>query len=322
MLALLVAPVAVGEERFYPIVGPDGRMELIRSDAKPAAKTEAAGKQATTGRPASETVAAPAKPVAEESPVAAAAADTAGDSPAAAVKPQVPHAAYDSDEYVDSEVVEAAAAPGDKKRFYLIDDGLGARVSEGAGGEEGDFVPPSAAPVAVETDKWLPLVASRRTWTPDEAARDMPWLPACSPKSLLEAAVPLVGGEPAGQVVAAPDYAFLPPSRVLGAYRMSGAGPRTLVMRSYARKDRQPAFLHPRLAFLDGKGCLTRVAHGYFERIYSATDRRHAYLRADLVVHTGEEWLLLLAPTDNDKAAAALPWRESGFGQLKFTLKK
>lgn len=334
LLALLAAPVAVGEERFYPIVGPDGRMEMIRSEARPAEKTEAAEKAATTGKPASETERQPARPVAGKSPAAAATAnsaaanagaeaETAGNAAAATGKPQLPHAAYDSDEYVDSEAVESAAAPaGDKKRFYLVDDGMGARVSESAGGQEGDFVPPPAAPVAVELEKWLPLAAARRSWTPAEAARDMPWLPACAPAAMLEQAAPLAGGEPAGQVVAAPDYAFLPPNRVLGAYRMSGEGPRTLVMRSYTRKDRQPAFLHPRLAFLDGKGCLTRVTHGYFERIYPATDRRHAYLRADLVVHTGEEWLLLLAPTDNDKAAAALPWRESGFGQLKFTLKK
>lgn len=321
LLALLVAPVALGEERFYPIVGPDGRMQLIRSETAPEPEPAAAKPDA---------VVAPL-PAAKDSSSASAASAPVAASPAAGVgapaeaagKTPLPHAAYDSGEYVDSEAVEAAAAPeDDKRRFYLIDDGMGARVSESGGEEEGGLVPPTAPPAAVEAGNWLPLAVARRVWTPAEARRDMPWLPACAAPAMLERYTALVAGEPAGQVVAAADYAFLPASRVLGVYRLGGEGPRTLVLRSYARKLRQPAFLHPRLGFLDAKGCLTRVTHDYFERNYPATDRRHAYLRADLVVHTGEEWLLLLAPTDNDKAAAALPWRESGFGQLKFTLKK
>lgn len=322
MLALLMVPFALGEERFYPIVGPDGRMQLIRSDTTPDSQPAPSKPEAAVA-PLPPAKGSSSEPV-EPSPAAAPPSAGVGAASEGVSKARLPHAAYDSGEYVDSEAVEAAAAPADdKKRFYLIDDGMGARVSESGGDkEEGGLAPPTASPAAVESGNWLPLAVARRAWTPAEAMRDMPWLPACAAPAMLERFTALVAGEPAVQVVAEADYAFLPATRVLGVYRLAGEGPRTLVMRSYARKIRQPAFLHPRLGFLDAKGCLTRVTHDYFERNYPATDRRHAYLRADLVVHTGEEWLLLLAPSDNDKAAAALPWRESGFGQLKFTLKK
>lgn len=319
-LALLVAPDAMAEERFYPIVGPDGRMELIRSEPAAAPRAGAAADVPATPPAAAAAARGDAGPVQADAP-----AVTAPEAPATtAASAELPHAAYDSDEYVDSEAVEAAAAApaAGKKRFYMIDDGLGVRTSESGGDQGGELVAPVAAPAAPERDMSQALTVSLHRWSPAEAATDMPWLPACAAAELLERATPLVGGVPVEQVVTAADYAFLAPNRVLGGYRLQGEGPRTLVLRSYARKRQQPAFLHPRLAFLDGKGCLTRVIYGYFERIYPASDRRHAYLRADLVVHTGEEWLLLLAPKDTEMAAAAVPWRESGIGQLKFTLKK
>lgn len=318
--AVLWAVAAGAGERFYPVIGPDGTIQQVRSESGDDADPDAGKKETATAAPARE--AAPAAAASGSTGAAAAPRGGRGVVEPEAGKPSLPHAPYDSEQYVDSEAVDAAAAsPASQQRFYMIDEGGGTRISE-MEAEEGAGVDAPVLNAPVQEEPYESLPAAFTEVEAEAAAREFPELPACVAADDLEQAPSLVAGTPGTLLVNRAAYMFLAPSRVLATYRVEGDGPRTIVARSYSRKDRQPAFVHPRLAFLGKDGCLTRVLHGYFERRYQRTDRRHAMLRGDLLMHSQEAWLLVLAPREGDKTTGELPFLESGHGQLKFTLKK
>ncbi len=319
--AMLWVMAAGAGERFYSIIGPDGKIQQVRGaaddDAESAPESKAAAGSATVkGATATGSEAVKGATAAVPASGKGAAEAEAGKSAA------LPHAPYDSEQYVDSELVDGAVGPAaGQQRFYMIDDGTGARVTEmGAGEDAAVEAPVDSAPVIEEP--YEALAAAFTELDPAAAVRDFPELPACAVAVDLKQAPVLAPGAPVALVVDRAAYLFLDPTRVLATYRVEGNAPRTVVVRSYSRKDRRPAFVHPRLAFLGEDGCLKRVLHGYFERRYQGTDRRHAMLRGDLIVHADEAWLLVLAPRKDEKAAGESPFLESGYGQLKFTLKK
>lgn len=319
--AVFWAAAAGAGERFYPVIGPDGKIQQVRSESEDDADADpVSAKKKATAAPSRG--AAPAAAAPGSAGVAAAPGDGRAAAEPEAGKPSVPHAPYDSEQYVDSEAVDAAAAsPASQQRFYMIDEGSGPRISEMEAGEgAGVDAPVVTAPMQQEPYESLPAAFTEVEAA--AAAREFPELPACVAAADLEQAPVLVAGTPGTLLVNRAAYMFLAPSRVLATYRVEGDGPRTIVARSYSRKDRPPAFVHPRLAFLGKDGCLKRVLHGYFERRYQRTDRRHAMLRGDLLMHAQEAWLLVLAPREDDKTTGELPFLESGHGQLKFTLKK
>lgn len=306
VLVLLAALPAGAGERFYPVMGPDGRMQMIRSEAPEPAPAASPSRSAET---APGTAPGPAR--AADAGVDAA-ADAAGFAP------------YDSDIYADSESVEAAVAreSAGKSRFYVIDDGMGSRLSEAP--EDAGVLLPPAWPVlpTQETELSYPLPAALARLEGAAARERFPGLPACLSKERLGRMPAVESGQPATLVLNRGIYQFLDDSRLVEGYRVGGEGPRTLVLRSFSRTDRNPAFAHPHLAFLDEAGCLTRVVTGYFDRLYPSTDDRHTMVRGDVLVHTEEAWMLVLASRGSADIAAALPYGYSPYGQLKFTLKK
>lgn len=311
--AMLWVMAAGAGERFYSIIGPDGKVQQVRGAADDDAESAPAAKGATAAGSAAVKGATAAVPASGKAAAEMEAAESAA----------LPHAPYDSGQYVDSEAVDAAVAPpAGQQHFYMIDDGSGPRVTEMGAGEG---AVETEAPVVTEPvieEPYDSLAAAFTELDPVAVARDFPALPACAVAADLKQAPVLAPGAPVALVVDSAAYLFLEPSRVLATYRVEGKGPRTMVARSYSRKDRRPAFVHPRLAFLGEDGCLKRVLHGYFERRYQGTDRRHAMLRGDLIVHADEAWLLVLAPRKDEKTVGEPPFPESGYGQLKFTLKK
>lgn len=319
ILLAMMAP-AVAEDRFYPIMGPDGRLQMIRSMPQSQASTAAAGPSAATPGVAA-SGSAPASAVASESApasaVAPASAPTVGDAELPAFAP------YDSEHYADSEVLEQAADPdAGKKRFYSIDDGMGPRLNEFADDRDETGAPPVMVAAPVPEEPFYPVPSARRELDAAGATQRFPGLPACMPADSLESLQSVEPGLPATLVMDKGTYKFLDASRVVEAYHVAGAGLRTLVSRSYSRKDKKPAFAHPHLAFLAENGCVTRVVSGYYERLYPATSKRHSMLRADLTVHTEEAYVLVLAPRGSEEIASFLPYGYSSYGQLKFTLKK
>lgn len=314
LLVLLQASAAGAEERFYPVVGPDGRIEMIRSEDKSAAAAPARGDAPAADKPAAN---APAQAEGGQGGQGGQGAEPP------AVRP-LPHAAYDSDEYVDSEAMDSATTPAanGKRRFYTINDGMGIRTSESPAAEEEQAAPAPPPRKASVPERWEAVVSGRRHWSGEEAVQAMPWLPRCLAASWLREQ-PLLGfADSVGVVVDRQDYAFLDGNRVLAGWQLEAGGLRTLALRSYSRKVRDAAYLDPRLAFLDAKGCVTRVEQGLFERRYAATDQRHGYLWGELVVHVDEGWVLLLAPPGDEPTAGKPSWRASRLGQLKLTLKK
>lgn len=298
VLAFLMMGTAVAEERFYPIVGPDGSITLLRSkdDSSPSATGGAS--------PGS------AAPAGQAAPAAGQAA------------PSVVTAPYDSDDYVDSDSLERAAKAAEtRKRFYMIQDGMGQQhLSEDGTGDTSDV--PLFQPPKVHPERFRPLPPGLRELDAVAGAARHPGLAACEPESRLVRSTLLQPGEPSGLVLDKQTYTFLDPGRVVAYYRVGGVGLRTLALMSYSRKDRKPAFAHPDLVFLDAAGCMTRVISGYFERLYPATEQRHAMVSAAVVVHAEESFLLVIAPAESDIAGVSLPFTSSRTGQLKFTLEK
>lgn len=326
-LVVLLAAAPAAAERFYPVMGPDGRIQMIRSpeaaaETSPpatepgAADTATAADSAVSQRPAA--VVLPAPSGAGEAAPAPAESVNAGAAPL--------FAPYDSDEYADSEAVEQALdreAAG-KKRFYVINDGLGANLTESdpAAGQGGlaPVLPESLPSLDVEPS--YPVPALLQELPAAQARERFPALPACLERPRLDTARLIAGGLPASLVLHRATYTFLDESRLVELYRIAGEGPRTLVLRSYSRTDRNPIFAQPHVGFLDGNGCLTRVVVGYYDELYPRTDSRHAMLRAELMVHSDEAYALVLASRGASEIATALPYGYSPYGQLKLILKK
>lgn len=302
-LALVLASAAAAAgESFYPIVGPGGGIEFIKS------RPDGAG----AGQPA------PAAGAAEPVPAASSSRPVAADE-APASRPT--GARYDSEEYVDSEELDSAWQRGGRQRFYLIDDGMGRQTSHaGEGSVDAVADVPSQAPAAEEVS--YPLQVAEEVLSAEAAQRRFPALPVCLDPKSRAAAKAIQVGFPAEVVLDRHTYAFLPDSRIVAVYRIGGAGLRNMEASSFSRRDRQPAFASPYLAFLDEQGCLTRVQRSPYQRLYPATTSRHPVLKAELAVHTEEAFMLVLASPAEAEKPAPLPYAPSSYGQLKFTLKK
>lgn len=317
-LVLWVAQAHADGEKFYSVMGPDGGIQLIRSAGPEAAEPEVAENKAANkkpGRKRRQSADAPASPPAADAEGGASAAAQVGHEPAA-----VPVAAYDSDQYVDSESLDQALSqPVSKQRFYVINDGVGTQLNQ----MDGTALEASSVPVDTPDEEFQALAIQPAILRGDEATRALPGLTRCLSRERTQA-MRLAGlGLPVSTLINKQTYVFLDDSRVVAGFHLEGEGLRTLLSESFSRRDRRPAFVTPQLAFLDEQGCLTRTLTGFFDRLYPATPRRHPALRADLLVHTGEAYLLVLAPESvQQKASAAAPYELSGYGQLQFTLRK
>jgi hypothetical protein len=300
-IVLLAAPLAVhAAENFYQVIDPNGNVQIIHG-AQPEKATEPSAPAAK--KP---------KPEVAEKPMAA---------PEAGQPAPVAPAPYDSDVYLDSELIDNARPVADaNSRFYVINDGGPGVLSLGEGGESlpvSEF--PLTGAVVTEQADSLPLPIERRLLSAERALHQWPQLPRCFAKDKLDS----------GRIVEVPaqslildkqSYAFPEGPQTVAIFRLGGAGLRSIMVRSFARTDRNPAHASPALALLDQSGCLNRVVGGYFERSYPATNMRHAMLEGAIDVHAEEQYLLVLAV--KDEAAASSPYKQSNYGQLMFSLKK
>lgn len=306
MVLLAMAPLAVAEERFYPIMGPDGQMQLIRS-VEPAPAEKAPVPDAAAAGDRRDGAAPAAAPAAEPEPEPSALAP------------------YDSGSYADVEDVDRELARGEeRKRFYLINDGMGARISE-SGEDAGAGLPevapqPSAVPPPVGAYKEL---ANRyEEFAAEGALRAFPALATCLGPERRGEARELAAGEPLGVVLNRQAYQFLDGSGAAEVIRVAEDGLRTVVLRSYSRTTRDPSFPEPALVLLGEDGCVTRLVMGYFDRFYPATDASHPALRAEVLLHADDRYLLVMAMPEQSPDDPIRPFRLSRFGQMKLTLKK
>lgn len=305
-LLFFVTQGVFAEEKFYPIVGADGNIHLIKSPVGPASKPDTA--TATVELPRDEQTPLQIKD------------EKGSDKKADQPSEEIVAAPYDSDSYTDSDVLDQAYNRPSEKRFYIINDALGLQMNESTG----EAI--SSAPI-VETatpEEFFHAVESEKLrLTADEAMREFPGLPGCISASEAKGLASVDDGSPRLVLFNRQTYAFLDKSRVVAAFKLGGVGLRTIISNAFSMRDKAPVFVNPFLAFLDEKGCITRVVQGFHEKLYPATKKRHPMLKSTHVVHSEESYMLVLAP----KETKAVPSAEGSFGhasygQLQLLLKK
>jgi hypothetical protein len=294
MACLFVACTADAEERFYQVIDATGRMQVIRAPAaqKPVESISSSAAEVALPAPAGEALSEHQEKT----------------QPSAS---QAPYAAYDGDEFVDSDALDSAHEQPGKNKFYVVNDPAGTRIQSMSEGEGA-----SAAPVrnALPAREYVALKDGSVVVTEpvllDEGK-------ACLTDKQIQQSEELLAGRMDDVVFDRKLSGFLPASGLVQLYRVSGEGFGSLRVRSYARKDVDPDFVVPRLGFADARGCVTRVTDLYFQRYYAATKSKHPMLEADIVLHVDEAYLFLLTPSAPVKEAQPRPeYRLGSLGRV------
>lgn len=316
LLFCLVTTVVVAEQRFYQVIDAQGRMQTIMAPEskpkaeKPAESQSGSDASATEGK-ADTDVPATAVSVPENKAV-----DETRPSgkvtPAAAATQAMPT----TDEYVDSELLESTNFnPTNKKRFYVVNDGMGSRVEEsesqvtGTDGNEPTFF--SAGPVEPFTPVGMDLI---------ETADEQLLKSLINAESFCLGEKELTGASTLSRKSSFPviidrkTRQFLGAGGVVRVLRVSGDGLRKLAVSSYSKTERKPGFVIPVLAMTNEKGCVIRaVPDGYFERRYVATKTRHERLEGSIIMMSAERFLLVVLPDPKQlKPASEIPRTDDG----------
>lgn len=316
LLLCLVTTVVVAEQRFYQVIDAQGRMQTIMApESKPKADKPAES-QSRSDAPAVDEKAESDAPAMAGSEPEKEAADEAPSSvtatPAAAAIP----AATAPDEYVDSELLESTNFnPTNKKRFYVVNDGMGSRVEESesqlTGTGESTPVLFSAAPV----EPFIPVGMELVETVDEQVLKTL-----LDAKSFCLSEKELAGASTLSRKSSLPiiiDHKtrqFLGVGGVVRVLRVSGDGLRKLGVISYSKKERKPGFVIPVLAMANEKGCVIRaVPDGYFERRYVATKTRHERLEGSIIMMSAERFLLVVLPDPKQlKPASEIPRTDDG----------
>lgn len=340
-LGLLVAAPALAEQRFYQVMDAQGRMQTIMlpDESAPGAKAESGKTESGKAEPEKAEAEKTEPETGEQSntPAAATPADPSAtllpaavpapvpDSVPGSVAPATPAAAgapsgqesVDDQEYLDSEALERSNFnPEKKKRFYLLNDGMGSRIEESDGAAGGDrpdaplFMAPKetpayvkvlhAAPVDVQAHDALLAVFNGAIRKSPEGK------PLCLGKADRKNAQALAPDVSATVVIDSKARHFLGAAGVVSVFSVEGEGLRSIVVKSVSRSDRNPAFVAPVFAYADASGCVIRVtASGYFEHWLAATNSRHPLLEGRLTMLSGERFLLVVLPDGRHTASAS-----------------
>lgn len=309
-----VATIVVAEQRFYQVMGADGHLQTIMmpDEPAPAKKAEsdsgvAAPAESATSTPVPAAPVLPARPpgspavVAPQPPSAPAparstASDTSGDS--------------SDEEFIDSERLEREGFNIEKKkRFFLLNDGMGSRVEEVQDGLLTDSVNTSVAPPPLDEQG---LVA-RWSNDPVELVSSSDLLSLRKGKPLCLSRKELSGAERVGRSamralqVNSRTWQFLGEGDVLKLFAVEGQGLKKLSLISYSRKEKAPAFFMPVIAVADEKGCISRaVTAGYFDRWIGATKTRQHSVQGSFIMLSGDAYVLVLLP-DRQPPATSFP---------------
>lgn len=321
-----VATIVAAEQKFYQVMGADGQMQTIMMPDEPApanaAKTAKAVKKT---EPASSAVepAELATPVpVPAAPVLPASAPVAVPQPPSASVPSGAAASGASGEGTDAEFIDSERLEREgfnlekKKRFFLLNDGMGSRVEEVQDGLLTDRVNTPVAPPPLEEEG---LVA-RWSNDPVELVNPSALHAVRSGKSLCLSPKELSGAEQVGRgsiravQVNARAWQFLGQGGVLKLFAVEGKGLKKLSLTSYSRKEKNPAFFMPVIAVADEKGCISRaVTAGYFERWIGATKTRQHSVQGSFIMLSGDVYVVLLLP---EKQPPATSFPLSPFGEV------
>ena len=305
MTALLLvaagSSLAAEGERFYQVMGPDGRMQTVK--AAPASKPQpTASKPDVTALPGD----AEAQPAAK--------AEAAPQETAAAK-----HAPYDGETYLDSDQLEQSGFnPENRKKFFITSDGMRQRVEE-------NLMPATAADNTPEAPLVAKPAALNRSHTElDESFREV------SPAAVVGSAGLCIDPRQAGQLA---DQAlrlredkrtvyFSQGDPLIASYSIQGQGLRTVQLRSYTDSIKSPSFFSPYIGLADDKGCVVRVLDNYFQRSYAVTKTQYEMLEAEITLHGEERYLLVLRAQPDAPLQPELAYAKSPFGQISLKFLK
>lgn len=329
LLLFSATALAVAEPRFYQVIDAQGRIQTILApDDKyepevPAKKIEP---PATKLPPVTSVPAGPQATQSSLPVVVPAATDSKAQAPSSGSGIDVVNAPAEisdpEDDYIDSDELERLHFnPEQKKRFYLLDDGIGSRVEESDGEIMG----------SVENGPDLfpqkPEQAFRELHSPSEDIIDPAALEQllsskslCLDKKSLKKAFALGKGVPQSSTIDHKTWVFIGGGGVVQAYKVGGEGLRKVTLNSYAKSDKSPMFVMPVIALADSKGCIVRVVtSGYFETWYAATKTRHHHLEGSLIMSSAERFLLVVLPKQiNEQENTGFPLTNDGMFAIKW----
>lgn len=330
LLVLLfpVTVVVVAEQRFYQVMGADGRMQTIMMPDEPSEK-DATGTRPATVNPAkvvkadeedkhhSTPDAQPDSPSGMTPPIVAPENAVQLLAPPAPTRGDNPSATVEEDDYVDSERLEREGFNIEKKkRFYLLNDGMGRFVEEVQGGGLTDMGNQSTpTPTVDEQD-----IVARWTNDPVELTNEKALAalrngkPVCLSKKELSAAERVQKGAMRAVRADAKAWQLMKEGDVLQLFAVEGEGLKKLSLSSYSRKEKFPSFFMPVIAVADSNGCMTRaVTSGYLDRWVGATKTRQHSVQGSFILLSGDRYVMVLLPS---KQQAATSFPLSPFGEV------
>ena len=280
LLASLIVDVAYAEERAYPVIDAQGRVQILKSDVPTSEKkTEITNDKKIIVQP---------KTKSSQS-------DT--------------FRSLDDDVYVDSEYLEQKNFNlEDKKRFYYVPNGaLGQQVIES------DNNTPSASSSSVIRAKKTRREAfySDSYQVIDEKIIDVhaPVIKSfCQQSAKLKKYLrPFKEINPLWLGTDSSIHEDIDRALVLPE---SNLAQKQLRISSFATTNKKPKFYVPIVSFLDGQGCFLSGAWQYWSRAYPATEHQFASVEGLLVMPKNTKYVVFSRP--DSKLSAGLPQQQSG----------
>lgn len=313
LLLCLATATVVAEQRFYQVIDAQGRMQTLMAPEKmPEAEKPVESQVKPDAEPGTDDDVPATAGSGSEKEAAGEARPSVTAAPAAAAVRATPA----PDEYVDSELLERTNFnPTNKKRFYVVNDGMGSRVEESESQLNGtDEKAPaffSADPVEPFTPVGMELIE-----TVDEQVLKtlIKAHSFCLSEKELASASTLSRKSSFPVIIDRKTRQFLGAGGVVRVLRVSGDGLRKIGVSSYSKTERKPGFVIPVLAVANEKGCVIRaVPDGYFERRYVATKTRHERLEGSIIMMSAERFLLVVLPDPKQlKPASEIPRTDDG----------
>lgn len=313
----------VAEQRFYQVMGADGRMQTILVPDEPVEKKPTPEKPVDDGRATAGAGEREAVGTQAVTPATNAHPEETPQSAAPLLSPIIPIPGEGSafpvgeDEYIDSEELEREGFNSQKKkRFYLLNDGMGRFVEEVQAGELTDTGNQSVPTPALDEQDVVARWASDPVELTDAKALGTlrGGKPLCLPRSELANAARVQKGAVRAVRADAKVWQFMKEGDVLELFLVEGEGLHKLLLHSYSKKEKNPSFFMPVIAVADATGCITRaVTSGYFDRWVGATKTRQHSVQGSFILLSSDRYVMVLLPS-RQQAVTSFPL--SPFGEV------
>lgn len=296
-LPLLLSSLSHAEQRFYQLVDPDGRVRIIKAPVESIKSGQGESSPAGT-----------------KSPDAVSGSASGADGAPQKKAPPENFAPYNGDEYLDSERLESSGFnPEQKSNFYIINDGLGARVEHGPESSTDAMVLMPSEPVLTEKGVSFPS-EMEEIGESDDIRALLASKTLCVSSERLEKSKNFAKGRLYGVFLDKKAWRYQEPLGVLASYKFSADGMKTLTLRSYAKNEKDPEFAAPLLALADSSGCIRRIVTGYFQSRFEATKAKHSMLEGEVTIHADEPYLFVISTENYHPASTS--YKRSQYGQL------